>query len=60
MPRVLSSAFCAAGVLSAVPLTYSLRGHEGDFVVFWFAKPEGGEAFAEHFGGRRLATGSRK
>jgi hypothetical protein len=33
--------FCAAGVLSATPLTYSLRR---DFVAFYFAKPEDAEA----------------
>jgi hypothetical protein len=36
--------FCAAGVLSAAPLTYLL---------------EDAEAFAKRFGGKRLPTGSR-
>jgi hypothetical protein len=27
--------FCAASVLSATPLTYSLRRDDSDFVVFW-------------------------
>ena len=50
--------FCAAGLLSATPLTYSLRRDDTDFVVFCVGKPEG--AFANRFGPDQLATGSRR
>jgi hypothetical protein len=52
--------FCAAGILSATPLTYFMRRNDSDLVVFCFSKPEDAEAFGNRFGEERLPRGSRR
>jgi hypothetical protein len=51
--------FFAAGVLSATPLTCSMRCGHSDVVVFCCAEPEAAESFAERFSRERLPEGSQ-
>jgi hypothetical protein len=47
----------AAGVLSATPVTDSLRRSGSDFVVFCFSESEDAKAFAKRFGGELFRAG---
>ena len=49
-----------AATMSAAPRPYSLLRDDAELVVFCFTKPEDAQAFAERFGGERMATGSRR
>jgi hypothetical protein len=49
--------FCAAGVLSATPLTYFVRRDHSDIVVFCFDKPEDAQSALAGNDWRREAGG---
>jgi hypothetical protein len=49
--------FCAAGALSAAPLTSSLPRNDSDFVVLCFGQPQDAEACANRFAGAPLRAG---
>jgi hypothetical protein len=59
-PPLISLRFSpkTSDVLSATPLTYSVRRDHSDVVVFCFAEPEDAEVLTKRFGGERLPTGS--
>ena len=52
--------FCAAGVLSAAPLTYYPRRDDSDFVVFALPNRRTHKPSLSASGWERLATGSRR